>query len=240
MNWWSEPNQQSLSFLGRRSTFPIPFAFMAVVMISAIDATAAPTIFECVDSHGQIVFTDSPRQRLACRALKLTSSAQGFQPSSAPTSALSTMKSRADAPAPTPASPAAVPVERLGNILVVSATLNGSRQARLIVDTGASQTIISQRMAFDLGLYPTAHHSQVLLHTASGTVQADSMVLDSLRIAGAEIRNSPVLIYDLPDLPLAVDGLLGLSFLGAYQVTLDIARGELLLKASQSKLGGIQ
>lgn len=217
-----------------------------VVMICAADASAAPTIFECIDSHGQVVFTDSPLQRRACRAMNFPSPVRSLQPSSAPTSALSTPKPGPDA-ASSPATPvpgdfevAAVPVERLGNVLVVSATLNGSRQARLIVDTGASQTIISQRMALDLGLYPPAHNSQVLLHTAGGPVRADSVLLDSLRIADAEIRNSPVLIHDLPDLPLAVDGLLGLSFLGGYQVTLDIARGELFLKASQPKLGGIQ
>jgi clan AA aspartic protease (TIGR02281 family) len=216
-----------------------------VVVISAVDASAAPSIFECIDSHRQVVFTDSPLPRLACRPLKFFSSVQSLPPPSVQTSALSTSKSSPAAahshvaPAPGDSAVAVVPVERLGNILVVSATLNGSRQARLIVDTGASQTVISQRMALDLGLYAAAHNSHVLLHTAGGNVQADSVLLDSLRIAGAEMRNSQVLIHDLPDLPLAVDGLLGLSFLGAYQVTLDIARGELILKASQPKPDGL-
>ena len=92
-------------------------------------------------------------------------------------------------------------------------------------------------MALDLGLYSTGHPARVSIHTAGGTVQADSVVLDSLRIAGAEVRNSHAFIHDLPDLPLAVDGLLGLSFLGAYQVTLDTTRGELVLRASQAKMG---
>jgi Predicted aspartyl protease len=215
-----------------------------VVMISAVDASAAPSTFECIDSHGQVVFTDSPLPRITCRPLKFFSSVQSLPPPSVQTSALSTSKSAPDSAAHSPIASvpgdsdvAVVPVESLGNILVVSATLNGSRQARLIVDTGASQTVISQRMALDLGLYATAHNSHVLLHTAGGNVQADSVLLDSLRIAGAEMRNSQVLIHDLPDLPLAVDGLLGLSFLGAYQVTLNIAGGELILKASQPKPG---
>ena len=87
----------------------------------------------------------------------------------------------------------------------------------------------------DLGLYSTAHTTQVLLHTASGSVQADAVTMESIRIGGAEVRNSHVLIHDLPELPFAVDGLLGLSFLGAYQVTLDTSRGELHLKSSSHK-----
>jgi hypothetical protein len=44
------------------------------------------------------------------------------------------------------------------------------------------------------------------------------------------------LIHDLPDLPFAVDGLLGLDFFGAYQFTVDPVRGELLLKASPARV----
>lgn len=217
---------------------------MTVLMIGVVEAPATATLFECVDSQRRVVFTDSPHQLLACRALDV-SSLQHSPPASVPTSVHSTSQPDADATASSPAplldesEVVTVPIEHLGNILVVSATLNESRQARFIVDTGASQTIISQIIAFDLGLYSTAHPTQVMLHTAGGTVQADSVVLDSLRIAGAEVRNSQVLIHDLPDLPLAVDGLLGLSFLGAYQVTLDAARGELRLRNSRSKSGDL-
>ena len=70
-------------------------------------------------------------------------------------------------------------------------------------------------------------------------MKANAVTLDSIRIGEAEIRNSQVLIHTLPDLPFAVDGLLGLSFLGAYQITLDTKRGELQLKSSSEKFGGL-
>ncbi|HNI69371.1 MAG TPA: retropepsin-like aspartic protease, partial [Nitrospira sp.] len=82
----------------------------------------------------------------------------------------------------------------------------------------------------ELGLASTAYATRVLLHTATGSVQVDAVILDAIRIGGAELKNSQVLIHDLPDLPFTVDGLLGLSFLGAYQITLDSSRGELHLK----------
>lgn len=202
---------------------------------------ATGTLFECVDAGGKTVFTDSPRQFLSCHAVNLLSPKASTGPTP-PTS----MPVAPDAPrhvGKTPSSPllldyshaTAVPVEPLGSVLVVMATLNDSKQARLIVDTGASQTIISRRLATELGLASTAYATRVLLHTASGSVQVDAVILDAIRIGGAELRNSQVLIHDLPDLPFTVDGLLGLSFLGAYQITLDSSRGELHLKSLPEK-----
>ena len=232
------------SLLPQPSPYSISFAFIVLGVISVGYASEAQTMFRCIDSRGQVLFTDSPLPRLACRPLKSISSVQSQPSPSVQTSAFSTSKSPGAAhsplaPLPGDSNVVAVPIERLGNIIVVSATLNGSRPVRLIVDTGASQTVISRQMALDLGLYATAHNPHVLLHTAGGNVQADSVRLDSLRIAGAEVRNSQVLIHDLSDLPVAVDGLLGLSFLGAYQVTLDVAKGELVLRTSQPKPGGL-
>lgn len=216
-----------------------------LMMLFAADASATSPLFECVDSKGNTLFTDSPRQLLVCHALDFSSLRNSPAPSN-PAKASSTSSPGQDAevsvsttPAPGDPQATAVPIERLGSVLVVSATLNGSKQARLIVDTGASQTIISQRFAMDLGLYSTAHMTHVLLHTASGSVQADAVTMESIRIGGAEVRNSHVLIHDLPELPFAVDGLLGLSYLGAYQVTLDTSRGELHLKSSPDKLSDL-
>ena len=243
MNWQSEayaslPSVQQLTNVRFLS-------LTSLIIFLAADASATNTLFECVDSHGKPVFTDSPHQLLTCQAIDF-SSLQHSLSSSPPAGVPSTSGAGPDAEksfptAPVPSEPqtARIPVERVENILIVSATLNGSTQARLIIDTGASQTIISQRLALDLGLYSTAHTTQVLLHTASGSVKANAVTLDSIRIGEAEIRNSQVLIHTLPDLPFAVDGLLGLSFLGAYQITLDTSRGELHLKSSSEKFGGL-
>ena len=203
-----------------------------VVLLTAPATFATSTLFECVDAHGKTVFTDSPQQFLACHAVNLLSPVP-LPPISMPLTP--------DAPQHVGKTPSvrrlldnpqttAVPVEHLGSLLVVLATLDDSNQARLVVDTGASQTIISRRLATELGLASTAYATRVLLHTATGSVQVDAVILDAIRIGGAELKNSQVLIHDLPDLPFTVDGLLGLSFLGAYQITLDSSRGELHLK----------
>ena len=171
MNWQSEayaslPSVQQLTNVRFLS-------LTSLIIFLAADASATNTLFECVDSHGKPVFTDSPHQLLTCQAIDF-SSLQHSLSSSPPAGVPSTSGAGPDAEksfptAPVPSEPqtARIPVERVENILIVSATLNGSTQARLIIDTGASQTIISQRLALDLGLYSTAHTTQVLLHTAS-------------------------------------------------------------------------
>ena len=59
------------------------------------------------------------------------------------------------------------------------------------------------------------------------------MRVNSIRIAYAEVRNSLVAVYDMPDAPEGVEGLLGLTFLKQFQVTLDTAKGVLHLRQSE-------
>ena len=232
----SRCNQAPLDVLPIPRMAPATVLTVLTLVLLVVPTTFANgTLFECVDAHGKTVFTDSPRQFLSCHAVNLLSPKASTGPMP-PTG----MPFPPDAPhvGKTPSSPllldyshaTAVPVEPLGSVLVVLATLDDSNQARLVVDTGASQTIISRRLATELGLASTAYATRVLLHTATGSVQVDAVILDAIRIGGAELKNSQVLIHDLPDLPFTVDGLLGLSFLGAYQITLDSSRGELHLK----------
>ncbi len=239
----SRCNQAPLDVLPIPRLAPATVLTVLTLVLLVVPTTFANgTLFECVDAYGKTVFTDSPRQFLSCHAVNLLSPKASTGPMP-PTS----MPFPPDAPhvGKTPSSPllldyshaTAVPVERLGSVLAVMATLNDTLQARLIVDTGSSQTIISRRLAMELGLSSTAHTTHVLLHTASGSVQVDAVILDAIRIGEAELKNSQVLIHDLPDLPFTVDGLLGLSFLATYQITLDTNRGELHLKSSPEKLG---
>jgi hypothetical protein len=46
----------------------------------------------------------------------------------------------------------------------------------------------------------------------------------------AEARNVTTAVHDLPDAPTGIDGLLGMTFLDQFLVTLDVQKGELHLK----------
>ena len=126
-----------------------------------------------------------------------------------------------------------MPLDRLGSLFVVTVEINETRSARLILDTGASHTILSHAIARDLGLFSLRPVASVTMHTVGGSVQADMIHVDSIRIAGAEVRNSLAAIHNLPDVPPEIEGLLGLSVLRQFEVTLDTARSRLHLGLPQ-------
>ena len=57
-----------------------------------------------------------------------------------------------------------------------------------------------------------------------------SLGVGTMDVGGAEVRDVPVAVYDLPDPTPAIDGLLGLSYLSHFLVTLDTERGQLSLR----------
>ena len=123
-----------------------------------------------------------------------------------------------------------VPVQRVGQLLVVGAKLNGTRDTRLVVDTGASHTILSYEVARDLGIIPNPRAMTVMVKTAGGPMQADVVPLGAIRVGEAEAQNILVGVFDIPDAPAGIDGLLGLTFLNQFLVTLDTVKGELQLR----------
>ena len=216
----------------------------ALVQTLACVGPLFAALFACTEGPGITIITDNPTQLSQCRPLSENSSATREK------------RPHRSAPVPEPvpippnpveppqlASPPkeqavrpasiSVPLERLGSLFVVTIQINETRPARLILDTGASHTILSRAIARELGLFSLRPVASVTMHTVGGSVQADMVQVDSIRIAGAEVRNSIVAIYDLPDAPPDIEGLLGLSVLHQFEVTLDTTRSRLHLGLPQ-------
>jgi predicted aspartyl protease len=118
-----------------------------------------------------------------------------------------------------------VPVEMNGSWIIVPATFNGTVKASLQLDTGASSTLVSRRIANSLALSPLGARRAV---TVSGTITLSVARIGSLNIGGAEIRDLVVAIHDFSPDP-RVEGLLGLDFLKHFHVSLDARRKLLIL-----------
>lgn len=78
-----------------------------------------------------------------------------------------------------------------GNAYVTRGKIN-DQVVEFLLDTGASQVSIPERVARSLGLKPTGRVTQV--QTASGTVQTHEVMLDSLNIGPIELTGVPALI----------------------------------------------
>ena len=209
----------------------------------AVDAHAG--LFACADAQGTMIVTDRPTQLSQCRPFQDRPSDNQIEPRSS----LRQELPLEPPPSPSHATPAvspslqpesppqlailSAPLERIGSLFVVSILINETRSARLILDTGASHTILSRAIARDLGLWSQQPSTSVSMQTAGGIVQTDLIQIDSIRIAGAEVRHSLAAIHDLPDAPPDIEGLLGLSVLRHFEVTLDAPRNRLLLGAAR-------
>ena len=132
-----------------------------------------------------------------------------------------------------------VPLQQVGHLFVAMVKLNGEQDARLIVDTGASHSIVSHRLAVELGLYSDSSMGTATMNTVGGPVQAPLARIRSIRLAEAEVKESVVVIYDLPDFPAGVEGLLGLSALRQFQVTLDPTRKVLSLQSTAKSAASV-
>lgn len=122
-----------------------------------------------------------------------------------------------------------VPIQKRGASILVPAMVNGQPVGYFILDTGATFTSVNRQTAGGLGI--SSRGSSVHLATASGVIQAPLVLLDEVNVAGAQAHYVPAVIHDLPNAPSGIVGLLGLSFLERFRVSLDLSSGVLLLES---------
>jgi clan AA aspartic protease (TIGR02281 family) len=177
----------------------------------------AAEFYRWVDSKGVVHFTDN-----------LHNIPEKHRPTATPIQAKESRR-EPEAPKAVLPSKASIPIQKNGAIVIVNATLNGKTPARLIVDTGASYTMISTATAKELGITWDASSPTVPFHTANGLIQAPLADLESIAVGGMEIRNLTAAIHDaLPNTSVA--GLLGLNFLTNFRMDIDTQKGVLHLE----------
>jgi predicted aspartyl protease len=120
---------------------------------------------------------------------------------------------------------------RAGRTPVIDVTFNGGQTFEMIVDTGASGTVITQAMANRLGV---VSEGKVLADTASKQgVQFLTGTVRSIAVAGVVARDVKVAIAG-PELQL---GLLGQDFYGKYDVWIKQDVVEFHQTSSDSESG---
>ncbi|MBW4489292.1 MAG: retroviral-like aspartic protease family protein [Trichocoleus desertorum ATA4-8-CV12] len=129
--------------------------------------------------------------------------------------ARSNVATRPAPPAPRQERVFEAPIKRReGGTPVIDVTFNGNQTFEMIVDTGASGTLITQQMAIAMGVKPV---TKALVDTASQKgVEIPVGFVDSIEVDGAVARNVSVAIAG-PDLGT---GLLGHDFFGNFDVTI--------------------
>jgi aspartyl protease family protein len=111
---------------------------------------------------------------------------------------------------------------------LVRAQISGRINAIFLLDTGASVTTISTRVARELGINTGFGSPTTEISTASGIVRVPLATVDSIQVGGAEARDVRVVVLDLPE-GQQLTGLLGNTFLSRFRVQLDAANAVLTL-----------
>jgi clan AA aspartic protease (TIGR02281 family) len=126
------------------------------------------------------------------------------------------------------ANQAEVSIEMNGANIVVPVLVNGTLKSYMMIDTGATYTVVTPRIAKRLGLKLDRFAPRVTLVTASGYITAPLAEVPSLKVGNAEVRPLQVVVHDfLP--PPPIEGLLGLNFLSRFHTSIDYRRQRLTL-----------
>lgn len=109
------------------------------------------------------------------------------------------------------------PVRLDGGVVRVETEVNGRGPFMFILDTGATETLVTPRVAKDLGL-----------EVRGPSATQKKAIVQVLAVGDAVVSNLEVFVFDPPQaLSLRIDrgvnyhGILGATFLSRYEVRLD-------------------
>ena len=124
------------------------------------------------------------------------------------------------------ASEATIQLVRQGNSLLIPVTFGSSVKALMVLDTGASVTMVSRNIAAKLKLQPSGWRT---VSSAIGVIQVGTIPVPEVSVQNLRVKNLTVTVQDLP-VASGAEGLLGLDFLGNFKVQLDSASGTVHLQ----------
>lgn len=198
--------------------------FLFVILLVVMGCPAYAEMFKWVDEKGTVHFTDD----LSNIPEKYRSDADSRK---TPKEVSAPEKEEKPASIPTPQKPSEpigfeVPIKIKGEVAVAEVILNKREKHEFIVDTGASFTNISWKMAKDLEITIDENTPFLPIVTASDVILNPLVTLKSVGVEKAEVENVDVTISDLPG---DKGGLLGNSFLYKFRVVLDPINGKMTL-----------
>lgn len=125
----------------------------------------------------------------------------------------------------------AVPLKSNKNALMVDAHATNGRAVStgtFIIDTGATYTSISQEMAEQLGL-DLENCEKVYITTANGRIVVPKVMIETMNVNGLEAHNVEATVIQIRH-GASFSGLLGLSFIRQFVLTIDPQAGQLIFQ----------
>lgn len=129
--------------------------------------------------------------------------------------------------------PKQISMDKQSGHVKVATTLNNTVKANLILDTGASLIILSNKIAGNLGIDVNDKSGiPIELVMADGRkTQAKMIILESVSVQDAEVQNIEAAVLPEKDsVSVPEDGFLGMSFLKKFNFKIDQKNDKLILE----------
>jgi predicted aspartyl protease len=102
------------------------------------------------------------------------------------------------------------------------------RGIRLLVDTGATYTVLPIKFLIELGYDVSASARRTKISAAGGMLEVPMINVDRFSCLGRQVDSFSVVGLDLP-FSTVVNGLLGMDFLERHRALIDTGKAEILI-----------
>jgi len=123
-----------------------------------------------------------------------------------------------------------IPFEPIGQGMLVDVMINGYIPARMLVDTGATAIKINVKLLNQLNQDIPEDRRRGYVSTAGGMKVAEEVFIDKIDVGGAVKENVRAFFMHESYDDTHFDGLLGMSFLSDFQMTVDYKNNQIHLK----------
>ncbi len=127
-----------------------------------------------------------------------------------------------------PENPVPIRVRKALNLIFTQLTLNGRGPYNFAVDTGATQTVLSEKLVAELGLQPIAS-TVVYGIGGAGKVDTNLYGVKEIAVGDVKIKNIPVGTFNDPLVSQLADGILGTAALSDFIITVNYPANQLEL-----------
>ncbi|MBI2135559.1 retroviral-like aspartic protease family protein [Candidatus Woesearchaeota archaeon] len=122
-------------------------------------------------------------------------------------------------------------LDKNASVIVIEVLIENKgikKKLKMVLDTGATYTLIPWQVAEALNMEPALSKTRADIITASGVEKVPLMFVESVAAFDKKAENVKIIVHDLPAKSY-VDGLLGLSFLRNFNLHINFKEGYLEL-----------
>ena len=127
-----------------------------------------------------------------------------------------------------PDNPAPIPFRKTLNLIFAQVSINGHGPYNFAIDTGATQTVISEKLVDAIGLKPI---TSTVVYGIGGAGKVDTKLygVNELAMGDVKIKTLPVGTFNDPIVSQLADGILGTALLSDFILTVNYPASRLEL-----------